>query len=712
MNWKDFSIFKKLIFGFGFILLLLVISGLLSLNGIRNILTTVAVLEENNRIKLLLTEKEVDHLNWAQEVNALFTNDQVTELGVETDDHKCGFGQWLYGPERTDTEQHIPELSPVLKEIEQSHSALHASALGIKGVFRQADANLPLAILEIDKAHHIWAGKIRDAIINQNNFLVSVQLDPEKCKLGLFIDSELGRQAYESGDEKFREAWGAISSSHGPMHRSAMDIGTALAASDFNLARQVFQEVTLPNLNKTLTNLTRLHQSAVMALEGKKMASQIYTSQTVPSLAETQRLLASLRKVADTKIAALNSEITGSFRSIRNTLVMVLALSVVIGMGLAYNVARVTVKPIVSSVGLARKMAEGDLTDSIDLNQKDEVGVLVQALNSMSRSVRTIINNISNSSNQVAVSSEELSATSQQLSAGAEEMTAQSGKVASAAGQISTSMSGLASIARNMSLKAEAVAASAEAMSGNVNSVAASIEEMTVSIGEVAENCSRASEHAGMASEFSNSAYNQVEEFTKASKDIGSIIRIITDITEQTKLLALNATIEAARAGESGKGFAVVAGEVKELARQTADAAARIAQQIKTMQAQTTAVVNSINKIAEVNQQANEITATIAAAVEQQSVTAGDIAKIVSDTSRESANVSGTVKELSMHIEREILVNVNEVAVGIEEVSGNILGVNAVSQETARSAAAINKAALELAELANNLLDQVRSFKV
>lgn len=97
MNWKDFSIFKKLLIGFGFVLMLLTASGLLSINGIKNILARVEVLKDNNNIKQLLTEKEVDHLNWAQNLNALFTNDQVNELNVETDDHKCGLGMWLYG---------------------------------------------------------------------------------------------------------------------------------------------------------------------------------------------------------------------------------------------------------------------------------------------------------------------------------------------------------------------------------------------------------------------------------------------------------------------------------------------------------------------------------------------------------------------------------------------------------------------------------------
>jgi methyl-accepting chemotaxis protein len=669
-------------------------------------------LKDNNHIKQLLTEKEVDHLNWAQKVNALFTDDQVNELTVETDDHKCSLGMWLYGLERQHAEELVPELTRHLKQLEKSHAELHSSAIEIKKVFHQADVDLPLTILGIDRGHHVWAGKIRDAIINQEDILENVQFDSEKCKLGMFLSSKLGKQAYKHGDAEFKEAWDAIAKSHGPMHESAREINAALAENNFESARGVFQTITLPNLKNTLSNLTQLHDNALKRLAGKKKATEIFTVQTVPSLQKVQGLLDKLRQETDKKIEVVNNDIGRSFRSIRIKIILTFVVSIVIALFIAFNVSRVTAAPIARAVKLAQTMAEGDLTDSIVFVRKDEVGVLVSSLNQMSANIRAIINNIHVDSNQVAVSSEELSATSHQLATASEEMTSQSSKVAAATEQISANMNNVTSIARDMSFKAESVAASADSMSGNVNSVAASIEEMTSSIREVAANCGKASEHAEKASEISDAAMGQAEELNKSSQDIGSIISIINQVTEQTKLLALNATIEAARAGESGKGFAVVAGEVKELAKQTAEATARIAEQIKEMQGKTGFIVQSINTIAEVNNQANEITTSIAASVEQQSVTASDIAMIVADTSTESSSVSEIIKELSRNIEQDILSNLTEVAAGVEEVSGSIQGVNEVSLETARSAAAINDAAKELADLASRLLGHVNNFKI
>ena len=133
---------------------------------------------------------------------------------------------------------------------------------------------------------------------------------------------------------------------------------------------------------------------------------------------------------------------------------------------------------------------------------------------------------------------------------------------------------------------------------------------------------------------------HQINDLNEASHNIGTVIKLIEQITEQTKLLALNATIEAARAGDAGKGFSVVANEVKELASQTAKATEGISTRIKEIQKQTGGVVRMIQEISINSQELNEINTSIAVTVEQQSVTTSDIAQTIAGTARGAEKVS------------------------------------------------------------------------
>ena len=113
------------------------------------------------------------------------------------------------------------------------------------------------------------------------------------------------------------------------------------------------------------------------------------------------------------------------------------------------------------------------------------------------------------------------------------------------------------------------------------------------------------------------------------SRQIGKIVNVISDIADQTNMLALNASIEAAGAGEAGKGFAVVANEVKELAKQTAEATEEISQQIEDMQFNITCAVGSMETITDVTKEITHITNTIAAAVTEQSAITGEISNSI-----------------------------------------------------------------------------------
>ncbi len=377
---------------------------------------------------------------------------------------------------------------------------------------------------------------------------------------------------------------------------------------------------------------------------------------------------------------------------------------------MAFLQARQIVLPLNKAVRFAADIAAGNLSGTIAIKQKDEIGQLATALNEMAEQLRKMIAAIGENSSQLAASSEELSATSNQMASGAEELTSQSGTVAAAAEEITANMQTVSETAEQMTAGAGDISANSTEMTNNINSVAAAIEEMSASIREVAENCVMASDQAQQSSQYSIESSDKISRLTQSANDISKVIEIITEISEQTKLLALNATIEAARAGEAGKGFAVVANEVKDLAKQTAEATMQIATQIREIQNQTEDVVQNINMTAEANKKVNEITSTIAAAVEEQTATTNEVAQTMAISATNAADNATAIRDLAENIENEILGSVKEAVNGVADVSSNIHGVSNVAHDTAQGANVIQAAASELAELAMKLQEEVAKF--
>ncbi|MCP4711438.1 MAG: hypothetical protein GY869_22690, partial [Planctomycetes bacterium] len=193
-----------------------------------------------NELNESLIRKEIDHLNWANAVADLLTDDNVTELNVQTDDHLCAFGEWLFSDARVEAEKAITELAPIFKEIEGYHEALHTSAIGIKESFIQADAELPGLIAAREVDHLKWAAAVRDCFINQTDEL-SVQTDHTLCALGKWVKTDQAKKAYEHGDAEFKKIWDEMLVIHEKLHTSAEDIQENLAFGKLSHAQQVRQ---------------------------------------------------------------------------------------------------------------------------------------------------------------------------------------------------------------------------------------------------------------------------------------------------------------------------------------------------------------------------------------------------------------------------------------------------------------------------------------
>jgi methyl-accepting chemotaxis protein len=267
---------------------------------------------------------------------------------------------------------------------------------------------------------------------------------------------------------------------------------------------------------------------------GNKRAYDLSVSEGRKQVDIAQALMTEIVVLADSEMDSDKNLTSDIYDRARNFLILLTVFASIIGAGAAFWISTSISKALGKASDMAEAVAGGDLTETMDYTNKDEIGALALSLNNMVIKLREVVSEITAASENVASGAEELSSNAEEMSQGANEQAASSEEASS------------------------------------------SMDEMTTKINENAENARETERVATSSAVNAQDSGDAVNEAVGAMQSIAQKIGIIQEIARQTDLLALNAAIEAARAGEYGRGFAVVASEVRKLSERSQTAATEI----------------------------------------------------------------------------------------------------------------------------------------
>ncbi len=431
------------------------------------------------------------------------------------------------------------------------------------------------------------------------------------------------------------------------------------------------------SVNNRLSSIKVKHQEYVEHAQGVFDAITQGKKHVVEQLAEKVEheedmldkelvsILSSIAKfTASSSINAKDHE-----RAATNILSFITLGSIIFGIIVSWLVSGFILKAIHRAMAMASIIASGDLTQSIKVDSKDEIGQLLTTLNSMQQKLIDMLSHISGTTTQLSTASEEMSVITAQTSRAIQQQQLETEQVATAMNEMT---------------------ATVQEVAGNTNNTASAVCEANDHTENGRKVVEQTVEQINKLAEQIKHTLETIQNLEQYSEDINSVMDVINGIAEQTNLLALNAAIEAARAGEQGRGFAVVADEVRNLASRTQESTQEINQMIEKLQSGSRQAVQAM-------QESQEQASTAVVFATQSGTALETIAEAVIRINDMSTQIACAAEEQG--------------AVS-EEINGNIIQINEITHQTANGAEETSAASKDLARMAAELQGLVAKFTV